>query len=193
MDEPIRPLFVVDPPEPGGLFSNGQIGDRTGLSVTRLKEFQTKRLVHVREIRNTGATAWNMSARGDAAAFVVLSELRDTIGANLETLRAASLALYGWRVPEQESKPWYPLLHALYDAANEPRKFWTLRLRFIEHTQTGQRRIVGYCYSEADPPRLNYKPEELEVPIGDFHLILNHALIKLVGAFRRHAGQRLDA
>lgn len=184
----VRPLFITDPPEPGGLFSNGQIAELTGYPVMRLKEFQTKHLVHVRELKNsTGREPWNMSARGDAAAFVVLSRLRDMFHVDEDVLRAASIALYGWHTPEQEAKPWYPLLHGLYAAANEPRKMWLLRLRFLENDQTGQERITGFCYAEDEPPRIIDKPSSPWLPTGDLHLLLTPPLVRLVGAFRRFA------
>ena len=192
----VTPLIITETPEPGGLFSNGQIAEITGLSITRLKDWQIQRLVHVRELKHhTGREPWNMSARGDAAAFVGLSLLRDKAGVGTDVLRAASLAFYGWQAPEQEPKPRYPMLHALYGAANEPRTMWLLRLRFLTNDQTGQERITGYCYPEDNPPRIIDKPSSPWQPSGDLHLLLTPPLIKLVASFRRFAGTaaRLDA
>jgi hypothetical protein len=195
MGQPIRPIIKTAQPEPGGLFSNGQIAEITGLSVRRLKEFQTERLVHVRDLKNTGVSAWNMSARGDVAAFVVLSQLRDRAGVNEATLRAASVALYGWSTPQQEPLPWYPLLHALYGAAREPREMWLLRLRFLRNDQNDQERITGYCYGESNPPRIVIDPADPWQADADLHLLLTPALTKLVASFRKFAGHapRLDA
>lgn len=184
MDAPIKPLFANDKPEPGGLFHNKEVAHITGLSASRLREYQKDRTVMVRQVYRS---QWHLINRSDIAVYTILSELADSMKAHHTVLQAASRALYFWSTPAQETLPWHPITHAMYGGKNTPDLMWLLQFRFLRSAMTGQRQIQAYCYPENNKPRYDRDPKNGWMPVSDLHVNLTPLMVTLVARFEDYA------
>lgn len=191
MDEAVTPLFAPGKPEPGGLYHNAEIVHLTGLSPSRLREYQRNGIVQVRQrVEHRGQT-WNVGSRSDVSVFAVASDLHDATGAHWRVLQAAALGMYAWAEPEQERSTFHPITHALYAAAGAIKGFWVLRIRFLKNDQNGQRRIQAYCYDLDTPPRIKHDERDPWLETSSITTMLNPILMPLARATKEYGKREM--